>query len=197
MTPNIKILILNWNGKKWLKYGNWLGAPRQSEFFKDKRILVRQIVSGNPLRIYATISDDDYVNTQPIFNILLDDNLLVEIEYVLGIFNSTLINFYHQHIFLDQSKETFQKILIQNAKVFPIHQIDFDNKKDVSRHDQMVAYVNTMLELNKKLINAKTEHEQTVIQRQIDSTDRKIDKLVYELYDLTDAEIAIVEESVN
>jgi len=32
------------------------------------------------------------------------------------------------------------------------------------------------------------------IQRQIDATDRRIDRLVCELYDLTDDEIAIVEE---
>jgi hypothetical protein len=31
------------------------------------------------------------------------------------------------------------------------------------------------------------------IQRQIDSTDRQIDKLVYELYNLTEEEISIVE----
>jgi len=31
------------------------------------------------------------------------------------------------------------------------------------------------------------------LQRQIDATDQQIDKLVYELYGLTDEEIAIVE----
>ena len=32
-----------------------------------------------------------------------------------------------------------------------------------------------------------------MLQRQIDATDRQIDRLVYELYGLTDAEIQIVE----
>jgi len=32
-----------------------------------------------------------------------------------------------------------------------------------------------------------------VIRRQIDATDAEIDRLVYDLYDLTDEEIAIVE----
>jgi hypothetical protein len=36
-------------------------------------------------------------------------------------------------------------------------------------------------------------HARTVLQRQIDATDRQIDALVYELYGLSDAEIAIVE----
>ncbi len=34
-------------------------------------------------------------------------------------------------------------------------------------------------------------------QRQIDATDRRIDQLVYELYGLTDEEIAIVEEATE
>ena len=42
---------------------------------------------------------------------------------------------------------------------------------------------------------AKTAHDKEVLQRQIDATDRQIDQLVYELYNLTDEEIRIVEEA--
>jgi len=94
-------------------------------------------------------------------------------------------------------RKAFPKVLIGDIRNFPIPQIDFDNEKDKSRHDQMVTYVDTMLELNKKLPKMKTEHEKTVIQRQIDATDKKIDQLVYKLYDLTEKEIAIVEENVR
>lgn len=41
--------------------------------------------------------------------------------------------------------------------------------------------------------DARTGHYQTHLQRQIDATDRQIDKLVYELYGQTDEEIAVVE----
>ncbi len=54
-----------------------------------------------------------------------------------------------------------------------------------------------MLSLHKQLAAAKTGHDKTVIQRQIDATDRQIDRLVYELYDLTDEEIGIVEEATR
>ena len=40
---------------------------------------------------------------------------------------------------------------------------------------------------------ARTPHEQTALRRQIEATDRQIDALVYELYDLTEEEIGIVE----
>lgn len=53
-----------------------------------------------------------------------------------------------------------------------------------------------MLELNKQLSDCKTPHEKRLIEKQIEVTDNKINKLVYELYDLTEEEIKIVENSL-
>ncbi len=44
---------------------------------------------------------------------------------------------------------------------------------------------------------AKTAHEKNILQRQIEATDGQIDRLVYELYGLTDEEIKIVEEQTK
>ena len=57
----------------------------------------------------------------------------------------------------------------------------------------MVGLVERMLTLHERRAEAKIERERTVIQHQIDATDRQIDQLVYELYELTDEEIEIVE----
>ena len=57
----------------------------------------------------------------------------------------------------------------------------------------MVKMVEYMLSLHKKVAKAKSPQTKTVLQRQIEATDRQIDKLVYKLYDLTDEEIEIVE----
>ena len=64
---------------------------------------------------------------------------------------------------------------------------------DVARHDQVAALVTRMLDLHKQLAAEQIPHAKTVVQRQIASTDRQIDALVYELCGLTDAEIAVVE----
>jgi hypothetical protein len=50
-----------------------------------------------------------------------------------------------------------------------------------------------MLSLNKQRAEVRTDREKTLIDRQIEPTDRQIDALVYELYGLTTEEIAIVE----
>ena len=59
----------------------------------------------------------------------------------------------------------------------------------------MASLVETMLDLHKKLPDAMTPQEKTLIERQIEAADRGIDALVYELYGLTDEEIRIVEEA--
>ena len=44
---------------------------------------------------------------------------------------------------------------------------------------------------------AQIERDKTELQRQIDATDGQIDRLVYELYGLTEDEIRIVEEATG
>jgi hypothetical protein len=51
-----------------------------------------------------------------------------------------------------------------------------------------------LLELHKQLSAAKSAHEKITIQRQIDATDRQTDKLVYELYGITEEEKRIIED---
>jgi len=75
----------------------------------------------------------------------------------------------------------------------PIRTIDFSDPTDKAHHDRMVALVTQMLDLNKKVQDTRLEQEKTQLSRQIAATDGAIDKLVYELYGLTEEEIAVVE----
>lgn len=83
--------------------------------------------------------------------------------------------------------------VIKDCRRFPIHSINFSDRTDKSHHDKMVSLVEQMLSLNKQLASAKTDHEKTALQRQIEATDKQIDQLVCELYGLTEEEIKIVE----
>jgi hypothetical protein len=56
-----------------------------------------------------------------------------------------------------------------------------------------VSLVETMLALHPQRAAARTPHEQSALDRQIAATDRQIDRLVYDLYGLTEEEIALVE----
>jgi len=57
----------------------------------------------------------------------------------------------------------------------------------------MVELIMKMLYFNKKMQNAKLDHEKTLLSRQVEAADGAIDALVYDLYGLTAEEIAIVE----
>ena len=60
-----------------------------------------------------------------------------------------------------------------------------------------VELLQAMLALHKRAAGAKTGHQQTSLSRQIEATDAQIDRLVYELYGLSEEEIAIVEEATR
>lgn len=102
------------------------------------------------------------------------------------------MTFYHRKKFLDEAKNVFQKILIQDAKQFPIKS---SNNKNHITYNKVISLTNTIISTLKKQNEKKTEHEIKVLQRQIDAAEKQIDKLVYELYGLTEDEIKIVESS--
>jgi hypothetical protein len=58
---------------------------------------------------------------------------------------------------------------------------------------QLIAPGMYLRTLHQQLAAANTPNEKTMLQRQIEATDHEIDRLVYELYDLTVDEIKIVE----
>ena len=78
--------------------------------------------------------------------------------------------------FLDKQKVTFQKILIANAKKFPIPATTPAQKKPI------IDLVDSILAVKKKDSMADTS-----------KLEKEIDNLVYELYGLSPKEIAIVE----
>ena len=85
---------------------------------------------------------------------------------------------------------SFESRFIKNL---PIRTIDFTSSTDAAHHAQMVQLVERMLDLNKQSAAEHNPQMKTILQRQIETADRQIDALVYELYGLTDDEIAIVE----
>lgn len=134
--------------KGYIKYGEWLGAAREERFFTNPRIIVRQIVSGNPLRIYAGYTEKPLYFTQIGFGII--PHVGYAPKYILTLLNSWLINFYHKYKYLDLEKELFQKILIANCKEFPIPNINADCQQP------FVILADKMLSLNQQLQEKRT-----------------------------------------
>ena len=117
-------------------------------------------------------------------------------SYLIGLLNSRLLSFRFATIGKLKSGGILEYFWNSISKL-PIRRINFANKPDKDRHDRMVSLVERMLDLHKQLAAAKTAHDKTNFQRQIDATDAQIDKLVYDLYGLTPDEIKIVEAATS
>lgn len=116
--------------------------------------------------------------------------------YLLGILNSKLFWFAISNISIPFGTRAGQfryRLIYQYMEKVPIRVIDSTNKSDNSRHDRIDSLVEQMLALHKQLATARTPHEKTSLQTQITATDRQVDRLVYDLYGLTEEEIRIVE----
>jgi hypothetical protein len=111
-------------------------------------------------------------------------------KYLLGLLNSTLLTFVYRTI-SSSYRGGYLRYIFQYVAQLPIKIIDFTNPAEVKQHDRMVTLVERMLELHKR--TPQTPHEKERLEREITSTDGQIDRLVYELYGLTEEEVRIVE----
>ena len=116
---------------------------------------------------------------------------LYNIKFLLGFINSKFLNYYH-NCMIPEFGKAFAEVKIANLKQLPIPIIKFSNPSDKKLHDNIVALVDIMLDLTKKIQIAKGG-EKDQIQRQIEKTDCEIDELVYKLYGITDEERRIIE----
>ena len=159
---------------------------RDPRFFEAPKI-IGQNMFDNPSFTYC--AEGFYVNFA--FNIIISNSNLYDLKYLLGILNSKFGAFWFN---LNAKKRGVNNDLgVGVLRTFPVANIDFTNPNDSQKHNLLVSSVNRMLDLHKQTPATPQEHEQ--LQRQIAATDRQIDTLVYQLYGLTDEEIALVESS--
>jgi hypothetical protein len=145
---DVKRYSLNWNGKNWISYGNWLATPRKQKFFTSPRILIREIT--NPL-IFASYTESEFYNNPSIINILKRENIDLELKYILTLLNSKLMSWYHFQNSPKAKKGLFPKILISDVRNLPIPKIDIQEQK------LFIKKSNALIQLNNKLHLAKQD----------------------------------------
>jgi len=180
---------LNWKGDKWpgRKAGSYQWYEIQDTVAYHQEFEQPKIIYPNICKNPEFSFDEESLYTnQKCFIISMAD------KYLLGALNGSLTNFLFNMI-LPKLRGNFFEPSYVYFKDFPIRTIDFSDPTDKARHDRMVELVKRMLDLNKRLAAATVPQEKTVLQRRIEATDHQIDRLVYELYELTEEEIRIVE----
>jgi adenine-specific DNA-methyltransferase len=113
------------------------------------------------------------------------------LDYLCGLLNSRLLWKWYQH----HAKRRGVGLEI-NGRVLartPIRRIDFSQAEQRARHDEIAGLARTMLALTRRRRKARTATQQAALSEQVEVSDRKLDRLVYDLYGLSGEEIAQVE----
>ena len=159
----------------YIKYDdNLKEKPRSYDFFLGERILVRRIISRQ-FRIMANIVNDEFVCKKDIYIVKLTDSS-IDYKFILGLLNSKLISYYKTKNSGSAKKDDFTQITLGDIRQLPIPKSTRKGREKIS-------------DLVRKILDNKKEDlkADTII------LENQIDQLVYQLYDLTEEEIAIVE----
>ncbi len=158
--------------------------PGEAERFEQPKVLVKDTTSD----FAGTYDDENYyvkdvliVTPKPIKGGAYD------LRMVLGVINSRALRFYY--------RTTFKTIHVQSGELgsLPLPKIDMSASRDKARHDRIVGLVEQMLTARQEQAKALMDRDLEYWARRCEALDRQIDELVYELYGLTEDEIAIVE----
>ncbi len=170
--------ISKYNYKKtgsFVWYGNHLATYVDTKYFNQKRILIREITNPG---IIACLIEEEFVNDPQIICVI-QENKEYSLEYLWAILNSKLATFYHFNSSPKATKGAFPKILVYDVNNFPLPENVIEQKRE-----SLEKLTSQILEI--KAINEDSDTLELEIQ---------IDKIVYELYGLTQEEIKIVENA--
>jgi methylase of polypeptide subunit release factors len=126
------------------------------------------------------------------YGITIKPGVSVDLRFVLAVLNSPVLTYFLKETGTGLRGGYF-RMKTAYLNPFPIPVVDFDNPCGKASQDHIGNLVDSMLALHKQLASAKAEAQRGAIQRQIEATDAEIDRLVYDLYGLTEEETAIVE----
>lgn len=181
---SINKYINHFNNDSWILYGKNLAAPRDSKIFEAKeKIIIRQTSD----RIIATIIEKDIICRNNL-HILISNE--ISHQFILGVLNSKLTDFYYYQINPEQG-EVLAEVKKMHVEQLPIPILSPSNQET---HDQIVTFVEQMLQAKKQQQTAVTERDKSYLEQKCHNIDHQINALVYELYGLNEEEIAVVEE---
>ncbi len=160
----------------FIKWGDWLMSPKNSRYYFQKKILIRQII-GN--RFICTIDESGSIADQSLYVAVSHVNSEISMEAYLAILNSALYGFYFRK-FYSEEDDLFPKIKVNELKRLPAVNLN------IMESNSLESKVTQILDLKKADPAADTS-----------ALEAEIDQLVYALYGLTEEEIKIVEESVK
>ena len=137
----------------------------------------------------------DSGDTSGDFYILTDAYVLVkkqdiDLKYLLGLLNSSLLNFFNSK-FGKLKRDGYYEYSRNTLSRFPIKTIH--TNEEIIKQSDIIKLVDQLITLNKEKSATKLPSKISQIESKIDYCEERINEIVYELYGLTEEEIAIIE----
>jgi hypothetical protein len=175
----------------YLKYGDWLARNwKNTSFYETNKIAIRE--TGN--RITATLDLEKRYFLSSLYAIYFKQKELNnenDLKFMLGILNSELANYFIKIIALDLTEGAFTKVRTNQLARLPI--VNLKSAKDESSKNEIVKLVDQLLNLNIEKAEAKLPSRVSQLESKIDYCEDRINEIVYQLYDLTEDDVKIVE----
>lgn len=174
--------------KKWYGYIYLKNMVKQTYI----KICIPRLV--DKLHCIIDLKGEYYLDNVDVCGITLKEVYMNhDLRYLCALINSKLLVWYFPFI-----SATFRGSWYSANRQFisklPIKTIDFTNQDEKAKHDKLVSLVEQILAAKKQLDEVKTEKDKMYYESRCNSLDREIDKIVYELYGLSEEDIRIVEE---
>jgi predicted YcjX-like family ATPase len=90
-------------------------------------------------------------------------------------------------------KASFPQVTIFSLAQVPVFAINPSNREGQRVHEEVIAKVNAMLTAMRHFQDSRTDKDKAYYRNRCAALDRQIDRLVYDLYGLTGAEVEMVE----
>jgi len=166
--------VITWNDDYYISFGDWLAEPRYSASYDaPEKIIIRQTGSS----LIATIDNQQFVVRDNLYTIISTNKEYSE-YIILACLNSKLLNWYYQNIVNNEVGEALAQVKRGHLATLPIPKINS-------------SVFSTIESLIKEVLNLKQDNNSA----DTESLESKIDLLVYQLYDLTEEEIKIIEKA--
>ncbi len=165
-------------GRQFIRYGEWLMYRSNEELMLKQKIILRQ--TSDILR--AAYDDSSFYCQNSLFIISSEK---INLKFLLSLLNSKVLNFVYQ-LKNPQVNKVFAEIKPSIIQEIPIYNINTQKSPDRNNYNIIISITNKILEIKRQNPKADTSDLET-----------EIDQIVYQLYCLSEEEIAIIEESVK
>lgn len=193
---DVKLYYYNWSGlyvitdksiinKDMGEYATFM----REEFVFNPKILIRQTAD----RFICAYDEQKYYILNTLYSLIVRKEYRKDVftKFILALLNSKLYSFLYRSLIMEEGK------LFPQLKIFHIQQSPF-KLISLSKQEEYVLLIDKIISLKKELFeNTHKEYDRYIRQIEIEDLVHKLDRLVYNLFNLSNSEIDEIERKMG